>query len=121
MINFEIIVTNEKDADILVVMKTSEPPFDYISEIRSSLVKMNFKGWILIDEMLHSGNTDERFIKGYFDGNKFEENRFAFEHVERRSKLREYMCLYLYKDKESLELSALTSRQQKLIKQGCVI
>lgn len=121
MINFEIIVTNEKGVDILVVMKTSEPPFDYISEIRSSLVKMNFKGWILIDEMLHSGNTDERFIKGYFDGNKFEENRFAFEPVERRSKLREYMCLYLYKDKESLELSALTSRQQKLIKQGCVI
>lgn len=95
-------------------MKTSEPPFDYISEIRSSLVKMNFKGWILIDEMLHSGNTDERFIKGYFDGNKFEENRFAFEHVERRSKLREYMCLYLYKDEESLELVCFDQQTAKV-------
>lgn len=118
---FDIIVVNEEKENILVVMKTSEPPFDYISEIESSLKERHYIGVVLIDELLHSGNTEERFIRGYFDGNKFDNGKFAFESVAKKSKLREHMCFYLFRDKKSLEVSILTSRQQHLIEHGCVI
>ena len=37
MNNFDMIVISEKKENILVVMKTSEPPFDYLAEIEASL------------------------------------------------------------------------------------
>lgn len=121
MNTFDIIMVNEQKENILVVMKTSEPPFDFISEIESSLREKHYVGTVIIDELLHSGNTEERFIRGYFDGNKFASGSFTFVSVDKKSKLREHICFYLLEDKERLELSILTSRQQKLIERGCVI
>lgn len=121
MNEFDIIVVNEEKENILIVMKTSEPPFDYISEIESSLRDKHYIGVVIIDELLHSGNTEERFIRGYFDGNEFDSGQFAFEIVAKKSKLREYICCYLFKDKECLEFSILTTKQQKLIERGCII
>ncbi|MCI6018109.1 MAG: type II toxin-antitoxin system RnlB family antitoxin [Clostridiales bacterium] len=118
---FDIIVVNEDKKSILVVMKTSESPFDYISEIELELRERCYIGAVIIDELLHSGNTEERFIKGYFDGKHFDSSQFAYETVDKKSKLREHICLYLFSDKESRELSILTSRQQKLIEHGCII
>lgn len=42
-------------------------------------------------------------------------------YVPKKSKLRESICFYLFQDRESLEYSILTSRQQKLIENGCII
>ena len=36
MNNFDMIVISEEKENILVVMKTSEPPFDYLAEIEAS-------------------------------------------------------------------------------------
>lgn len=119
--NFDMIVISEEKENILVVMKTSEPPFDYLAEIEASLRERHYVGSVMIDELLHSGNTEERFIYGHFDGNHFESGRFAFEFVPKKSKLREPICFYLFQDRESLEYSILTSRQQKLIEHGCII
>ena len=116
MNNFDMIVISEKKENILVVMKTSEPPFDYLAEIEASLRERRYIGVVMIDELLHSGNTEERFIQGYFDSEKF-----AFEFVPKKSKLREPVCFYLYQDRESLEYSILTTRQQKMIEHGCII
>ena len=102
-------------------MKTSEPPFDYLAEIEASLRERCYIGVVMIDELLHSGNTEERFIQGYFDGVQFDSGKFAFEPVPKKSKLREPVCFYLYQDRESLEYSILTTRQQKMIEHGCII
>ena len=104
MNNFDMIVISEEKENILVVMKTSEPPFDYLAEIEASLREKHYIGVVMIDELLHSGNTEERFIQGYFDGARFEP-----------------VCFYLHQDRESLEYSILTTRQQKLIEHGCII
>ena len=69
METFELV---EEKENILVVMKTSEPPFDYLAEIEASLREKHYIGVVMIDELLHSGNTEERFIQGYFDGAKFD-------------------------------------------------
>ena len=121
MDSFDIISINDDNQNLLVVMKTSDPPFDYLSEIEDSLKKIHYIGAVMIDELLHSGNTEERFIQGYFNGNQFDYERFAFELVSKKSKLREPICLYLFKDRESLEYSTLTTKQQKLIEHGYII
>lgn len=121
MNNFDMIVISAEKENILVVMKTSEPPFDYLAEIEASLRERCYIGVVMIDELLHSGNTEERFIQGYFDGVQFDSEKFAFELVPKKSKLREPVCFYLYQDRESLEYSILTTRQQKMIEHGCII
>lgn len=121
MNNFEIIKLNNVEDNILIVMKTSEPPFDFLSEMEEALRNIQYLGYVTIDELLHSGNTEERFIQGYFDGTRFDSGQFAFELVPKKSKLREPVCFYLYQDREGLEYSILTTRQQKLIEHGCII
>ena len=68
----------------------------------------------MIDELLHSGNNDERFITGYFDGNRFESGEFNFKLVMKKSELREPVCRFLQKDKEFLFLTGLTGKPWRL-------
>ena len=76
MNNFEIIKLNNVEDNILIVMKTSEPPFDFLSEMEEALRNIQYLGYVTIDELLHSGNTEERFIQGFFNGNSFENGKF---------------------------------------------
>ena len=64
MTNYDIFNVEEQDVKLVIVMKTSESPFDYAADIQEQLKNRGFVGTFLIDELLHSGNTDERFIKG---------------------------------------------------------
>lgn len=121
MSNFEIVKLNNEDTRILVVMKTSDSPFEFFSEIQEQLRNRGFSGIVLIDALLHSGNTKERFIKGYFKDGYFEPNLFSFENIDRRDHMRNYICEYLKFDNELLEYSCLTEKQQKLILSGCFI
>lgn len=121
MNNFEITVLKEDKESILIFMKTSEPPFDFLEEMETELTELHYKGNVVIDELLHSGNNDERFITGYFDGNRFESGKFNFKIVMKKSELREPVCRFLQKDKDVLFLTGLTGKQQRLIEKGCVI
>ena len=42
MNNFDMIVISAEKENILVVMKTSEPPFDYLAEIEASLREKHY-------------------------------------------------------------------------------
>lgn len=121
MNDFDIINLDDQNVKILVVMKTSDSPFDFVNEIQEQLKMMEFSGLFVIDELLHSGNNDERFISGFFDGNSFDNSKFRFENIDRQSVIRRYMCDYLKSDLEVLNYSGLTDKQQKLISHGCVI
>lgn len=106
---------------IVVVMKTSEPPFDYLSELSTHLKLIKFQGSVVIDQLLHCGNTNERFIVGYFDGEQFQKNSFSFETVDRRSPIRKYICDFLRDDQEVIDLTILNQSQKRLISKGCYI
>ena len=54
MNNFEIIKLNNVEDNILIVMKTSEPPFDFLSEMEEALRNIQYLGYVTIDELLHS-------------------------------------------------------------------
>lgn len=121
MENFDIISLNDKDVKILVVMKTCDSPFDYVDELQEQLKAIGFSGIFVIDELLHSGNTEERFISGFFDGNSFDNSKFVFRNIAPKSNIRDYICDYLKSDMEVLNYSSLTDKQQKLISHGCII
>ena len=48
MNNFDMIVISEEKENILVVMKTSEPPFDYLAEIEASLREKHYIGVVML-------------------------------------------------------------------------
>lgn len=121
MNNFELINLNEENIKILIVMKTNESPFEFVKELEDKLTEIQFTGFVIIDELLHSGNTEERFISGFFDGKSFDNSKFQFENVARKSLIRNYMCEYLQSDEDLLLQSGLTFKQQKLILKGCAI
>ena len=120
MKNFEIInlaVPNR----ILVLIYTSESPFSYIKEIANSLEEIGFNGTVIIDELLHSGNNDERFIECIYKDGEFSNESFSFINVPKQNHLHKYICDYLRNDYEYLSLSGLSSVQKKLIEKDCVI
>jgi hypothetical protein len=121
MNNFDIVNIDDNDAKILIVMKTSDSPFDFVNEFQEQLKTIGFSGLIVIDELLHSGNNEERFISGFFDGDSFDNSKFRFQDIAKKSIIRSYICNYLKSDLEVLSYSSLTDKQQKLISHGCVI
>ena len=121
MNNFDLVELNDEDLELLIVMKTNESPFEYIQEFQAKLMEIAFSGKVIIDGLLHSGNTEERFISGFFDGLTFDNSKFKFENIERKSAIRNYICDYLKSDEELLLYSGLTTKQQKLISKGCTI
>lgn len=121
MDNFDIISLDDKEFKILVIMKTYESPFDYIDEIETELRKMNFSGSLIMDQLLHSKNTGERFISAFFDGNSFDNSKFRNQHIDKRSYIRSYMCDYIRSILDILTYSSLTVAQQQLIAKGVTI
>lgn len=121
MENFDIFKADDNLFEMVVVMKICEAPLEYLSEISDSLKSINFKGFIAIDQMLHSGNTGERFIVAFFDGLQFQKDSFEFRNVSRRSAVRKYICDMLRTDPEVIALTILNEAQKRLISKGCYI
>lgn len=117
---FDIYKLDNFSSEILVAMKTYEPPLDYLGDIRFSLKSINFSGMVVIDQLLHSGNTSERFITAFFDGENFKRDSFEFKEFDRRSEIRKYVCEFLRNDLETMD-STLNQTQKRMISKGCYI
>lgn len=115
------IIWLEQQNTLLILICTCESPFTYLPEIKYELDKIGFSGTIIFDELLHSGNNEERFISCTFEGGNFQNDSFKFTLVPKQAALRKYMSLYLKNDSEYLHSSGLTSSQIKLIEKECVI
>ncbi|TYQ16942.1 UNVERIFIED_CONTAM: RnlB antitoxin of RnlAB toxin-antitoxin system [Acetivibrio alkalicellulosi] len=58
MNEFDILdLLDNNEYKLLVVFKTPEPPLQYLDEVSKVLVNKSIKGFILIDELIHSGNN----------------------------------------------------------------
>lgn len=106
----------------LIVMCNANSPFDYINEIEEEIFKLSTERVILIDQILHVGNTDKRFIKfSYeFDDTNKVNRKCEFVKIPKRSELREISCNYL-KENKLVEYSILTSIQKRMIDKGIAI
>lgn len=120
MKNFDII-TLEKQNIVLVLILDCESPFDHLQEIAEELKRNKYEGTVVFDELLHSGNNDERFIICNYAEGSFVTDSFQFYSVPKQHTIRGYMNAYLKEDSESLRVSGLGSRQIGLIEKGCVV
>lgn len=111
----------EQNNIVMVVIHTCESPFDYLQEIADDLRKIGYSGTVVFDELLHSGNNDERFINSIFENGEFMEKSFQFLVVKKQDTLRRYLCDYLQNEQEYLQTSGLTTAQIKLIEKRCII
>lgn len=116
--DFEVFQTEEPGFRIVIAMKTCEAPLRYVSEIEKNLKTFNYQGSVLIDQLLHSGNTSERFISARFDGERFEATSFKFTSVQRRHQVRQYMNSILRNNPESIHVTLLSDAQKRLILAG---
>lgn len=119
--NFDIVYPSHHDESALVLMKTSESPFFYLAELQAALHSTLFAGAVLIDQLLHSGNSEARFIAGVFDGTAFETPGFQFRTVAEDSSLRAPMCAFLRSEPEALAYSCLPTWEQQCITDGADI
>lgn len=105
----------------IVVTKTSDSPFDFLTSISEVLANQNIEGLVLVDELLHSGNGEERFFEARFEKRTFDMTSFRFVNIPKNSRLRAVVCDWLRENPERLEYSDLTSAQRKMITKGLVI
>lgn len=120
MKNYNIIkLDNDMECVNLVIMCSANSPFDYIEEIKDDLIKYNAKGEIIIDQILHVGNTNKRFISMKYENGDFEINH-NFANISKGSSLRKISCNYL-KENKLVEYSILTSIQKRMINKGIAI
>ena len=110
---------NDMEYINLVIMCSANSPFDYIEEIKCDLVKCDAKGIVIIDQILHVGNTNKRFISMKYENGDFEINH-DFANISKGSSLRKISCNSL-KENKLIDYSILTSIQKRMINKGIAI
>ena len=103
----------------LIIMCNANSPFDYMEMIKDDLIKSNIEGKIIIDQILHVGNTNKRFIGIDYKNGNLEINH-DFVNISKGSLLRKVSCDYL-KENKLIDYSILTSIQKRMIIKGIAI
>jgi hypothetical protein len=120
MKNYDIINTYKDDKySCLVIICNANSPHDYISSIRLDLNRSNIKGSVLIDQFLHVGNNESRFLTFKHENNTCD-NSLSVAFIEKGSIYRKVTCDYLLKN-GLIDNSILTSIQKRMIRKGIYI
>ena len=69
-----IMIKTSSEFPYVIVGTSYLHPISDIYEFVSELSNRNYKGDILIDSLLSTGFSSNRYLKIFFDGNKFNEN-----------------------------------------------
>ena len=116
--NYKIVpLEGEQTYAYLIIICTPHSPYDYIGDISKNLDAAK-QGTILVDQILHVGNTEKRFMTFQFNGNEI--NNGDFVSVKKDSKIRKLTCDFL-NDAGLVDSSVLTSIQSRMIKKGIAI
>lgn len=110
---------NFNDFIVLLLLTNSDAPLTPIDEIEKA-VSSSEHGHILIDQILHSGNSEDRFIALDIKNGKVVRNSISFYTVPKgayiRNISRELLCHY-----DLVEFSILSSVQKRMLKSGISI
>lgn len=118
---YDIIRLEDSEYNGLVIMCNANSPIDYLSLIYTELKEKNVHGKIIIDEILHVGNTNKRFIGFEFNNNlSLDDIKIEFVDIKKDNALRKISCEYL-RTNDLLEYSILSSIQKRMIDKGIAI
>jgi len=109
----------DSNFNFLLVLTNPDAPLTPIGEIEKAVAKQG-NGHILIDQILHSGNTDERFISLDIVGGTVNQYSFSFHTVSKGNIIRDISRKILC-DNNLIESSILSSTQKKMLRKGISI
>ncbi len=105
--------------DMLLLLANSDAPLTLLNEIENTGLKLKSIR-ILIDQILHCGNTDERFIALELIDGKLVESSICFVNIDKCSKIREISSRLLC-DNNLVESSILSTIQKRMLGKGIAI
>lgn len=108
---------DEQTYAYLIIICTAHSPYDYVGDISKNLDATK-PVTILVDQILHVGNNEKRFMAFQYNGNEIKNGNFVA--VKKDSKIRKLTCDFL-NDTGLVDSSTLTSIQSRMIKNGIVI
>lgn len=114
MNKYTILKTNAEDYSSLVVCLSSESLSTYITKIEQTLAKDNTDKKILIDQLLITGNGNNRFISLSFSRGKFDMKTARV--VNPVEYYRQKTVKWLHNNYHYVEHSILTTKQRQKIK-----
>lgn len=118
---YDVIKLDNSEYNGLVIMCNANPPANYLLEVWEELREKNIVGKVLIDEILHVGNTNKRFLSFYIDDNlMLEDITPCFEDIKKGNNLRKISCEYLRKN-DLIKYSILSSVQKRMMDRGIAI
>jgi len=112
----------EKYDDIgCMIFSVSEyNPTDYISTIEQDLIQKSYLGNVVFDLLLTNGNNFNRYLKAYFDGDRF--NRDSYKIIDDpQHQLKKRSVDFYQKNITFLENSILSKPIKFMIKKGYMI
>lgn len=114
MRDYDVIELNSSEEFcFLVIICKSESFYTYLPQIENEL--KGKEGKIIVDQILHVGNTEKRFLSIDLERNK--QNVIP---IPKSSSVRKISCEYL-RQSELLDYSILSSIQKRMIKKGIAI
>lgn len=118
---YDVIKLEDSEYNSLVIMCNANSPIDYLSSIYTELKEKNAHGKIIIDEILHVGNTNKRFISFELDSNaSLDDIKIDFVDIRKDNIVRKISCDYL-RINDLVEYSILSSIQKRMIGKGIAI
>lgn len=126
MKNYNIINLDKNEQyRFYVIISSSISPLAFLQNILEDISNYNQDGNILIDQILHVGNNDKRFICIDYKStgqvsDKNDESMVHFVNIPKDDIYRKLSCQYL-KNSELLDYSILSSIQKRMINKGIVI
>lgn len=121
MDSFRIKYLKDEPYTVMVIGISYDSSIMYIDELTEILRANKVSGKVLIDSLLRTGNSYNRFIEILFDGNKFIKASAKEVKIPRSNSLRRVTWEVLSNEPEVLEFSILNKRQRDLINSGIYI
>ena len=117
---FKIFCLNADHYDCMVLCLSYESIFSYMDSLQKEISRSGISdGMILIDQLLISGNGNNRFLSMKFSNGTFDYTSAKNMDVEK--KYHQITSIELKNNDKILENSILSDHQISLIKKGCTI
>lgn len=121
MENYVLRKLNQTNIKYLIFGTSVESPLFAINEIASK-INENEEVEVLFDQLLQTGNADNRFLMLKFKNGKFELNSATCIKSEMiKDEIKNEITVFLRKNPQILKYSILLNEQKKIIEQGGII
>ena len=119
MQEYTIINTKTKEYKKMIICLSHESILEYINKIEKTLTEEKIEGKILIDQLLITGNNNNRFCEIKFTREKFNQN--TAQNITPKENYKKMTTEYFNSHYEFIKNSILTDEEKQKIKNNITI